>query len=70
MRPETMGWHDAAGIADFPGDIDSTDETTAAPGMVFTPSRQPIRIKTGAPTTMMAAGRQLRNMILRHLRAR
>lgn len=37
MRPETMGWHDAAGIADFPGDIDGTDETTAAPGMVFTP---------------------------------
>ena len=37
MRPETMEWHDAADIADFPGDIDGTDETTAAPGMVFTP---------------------------------
>ena len=29
MRPETMEWHDAADIADFPGDIDGTDETTA-----------------------------------------
>lgn len=37
MRPETMGWHDAVGMADFPGDIDGADVTAAAPGMVFTP---------------------------------
>lgn len=37
MRPETMGWHDAVGMADFPGDIDGADVTAAAPGTVFTP---------------------------------